>query len=620
MDLHNVIDATVDESKLILHVFGDSIDNILNNSNIEAEFNYDIGKWVIPVDNIIRAKKILSDSGYRIIGGFEHQAIMQGDNTVQYKETEIKLADNGKEIEISADINEIKKIRNIINGRYDRLKQSLFIPLYSIKSIRDILVKQNQDVSKYDEFIRNNHLDNKRKCEKAISYINNKLSKDGHNLYDHQAIGIANLVSHNGFYLADDMGLGKTLQTIAAAEFKGGKKLVVCPSIAKNVWHNEIKKWIGNKSISIINGKCNDFDSEWVIINYDILERWHDKILKSNFDILIVDEAHFIKNKPARRTTDGWSGGTIRTALTMELSNKIPICYLLSGTAITNNPIDLWNSLIMIRHPLSIGPRAKSKFISEYCGKNSIDKLFDDLGSQFLRRLKDDCLDLPGKQRTFEMVSVDLDTYNKKLNDYVQKKLKEGKSEREIKLGYLSKERVLASEAKNSAIEEAVDEVLRTGSKVIVFASFNNTLDHLEQKYGDKLVRVDGSTTHTMKDHAEDRFQNDESCRIFAANLISAGTALTLTKAKYIIMGDLDWVPSNHSQAEDRAYRIGQTNKVQVRYLIAKDTIEERVFDIFEKKQGIINALDNKASEAYHISLDELLDDRLERILENIYL
>ena len=144
------------------------------------------------------------------------------------------------------------------------------------------------------------------------------------------------------------------------------------------------------------------------------------------------------------------------------------------------------------------------------------------------------------------------------------------------------------------------EQAIENGKKVIIFTNFTHSFDALMKHFGKLAVGHNGKMNSTQKQNSVDRFQNDDKVMVFVGNLISAGTAITLTEAEVVIMNDLDFVPSNHAQAEDRAYRISQTKMVNVYYPIVIGTIDEYVFELLEKKRKIIDTVIGDK----HVSMD----------------
>jgi SWI/SNF-related matrix-associated actin-dependent regulator 1 of chromatin subfamily A len=149
---------------------------------------------------------------------------------------------------------------------------------------------------------------------------------------------------------------------------------------------------------------------------------------------------------------------------------------------------------------------------------------------------------------------------------------------------------VIANEKVESTIELA-ENILEQGKKVIIFTNFTEVLQRIHSHFGKKSVYLDGSCSKTNRQHAIDEFQNNDKIKIFVGNLKAAGAGITLTASEVVIMNDLSFVPSDHAQAEDRAYRYGQKNNVLVYYPIFENTIEGIVYDILSHKKNIIDVV-----------------------------
>jgi hypothetical protein len=151
---------------------------------------------------------------------------------------------------------------------------------------------------------------------------------------------------------------------------------------------------------------------------------------------------------------------------------------------------------------------------------------------------------------------------------------------------------------------------------VIVFSCFDDPIRKLAKELGEAAVVVTGKTPAAMRQPLVDRFQNDADVRVFLANIIAGGTGLNLTAATQVVFNDLDWVPTNHWQAEDRAYRIGQTRTVNVTYFVGRDTIDDFVQAVLETKAALVNAIVEGDALVQGSGGDVL--DELQRVLHSI--
>jgi hypothetical protein len=183
-------------------------------------------------------------------------------------------------------------------------------------------------------------------------------------------------------------------------------------------------------------------------------------------------------------------------------------------------------------------------------------------------------------------------------------------------LAFLIEARQALAAAKAPATLDFVRGAIDQGEKVIVFSCFDAPIQKLAGDLGALAVVVTGKTPAPMRQSLVDRFQSDDDIRVFVANIIAGGTGLNLTAATQVVFNDLDWVPTNHWQAEDRAYRIGQTRTVNVTYFVARDTIDDFVHAVLETKAALVNAIVEGDALAPGSGGDVL--DELQRVLHSI--
>jgi len=418
----------------------------------------------------------------------------------------------------------------------------------------------------------------------------------------HQKEAIEKLAGSKRFILADDMGLGKTTSTIIAALETGAKKiLIICPASLKINWQREIENY-SDRSIFIAEGKNFSIEHDFVIVNYDILKNFYDikdknnsLITKGNFDLIIIDEAHYIQNGQAQRTK-----------LVNSFSKNTERLWLLTGTPMTSRPMNYFNLLQLIESPVAQNWMA---YAIRYCqgyqfkagnrkvwnvtGSSNLEELRDRTSRQVLRRLKTDVLDLPDKIISPVYLRLKSKLYEGLMGEYYdwyENKTDESSS-LTVQFSKLMKVRQVIAEEKIKDTIELAQNILDQDKKVIIFTNFTDTLNKIADHFGKQAVRLDGSTSKPMRQHAVDQFQDNEKIKVFVGNLKAAGVGLTLTAAEAVIMNDLSFVPSDHSQAEDRAYRYGQKSNVSVYYPIFENTIEGAIYDILIKKKNIFETV-----------------------------
>ena len=435
----------------------------------------------------------------------------------------------------------------------------------------------------------------------------------------HQKEAIEKLLKNDKFILADDMGLGKTTSTIIAALESGSKRvLIICPASLKLNWEREIRNYT-KKSVYICEGKKYE-DADFIITNYDILKNFHDTkekdnslILKSNFDLVIIDEAHYVSNAQAQRTK-----------LIMDLTKDIKRLWLLTGTPMTSRPMNYYNILKLIDSPVSQNWmayairycggyqfRVGNKKVWNVTGASNLEELRERTSRQILRRLKTDVLDLPDKIITPVYLRLKSKFYEELMGEYFDwynNRTEESKP-LSIQFTKLTKVRQVIAEEKIKTTIELAENIIEQGKKVIIFSNFTDPLKKIYEHFGKTAVYLDGSTSKPARQDAVDKFQESDKIKVFCGNLKAAGVGLTLTQGEAVIMNDLSFVPAEHAQAEDRAYRYGQKNNVSIFYPLFENTIEGVIYDILNKKKQIIGTVMGDMSDDPTDIVEQILNE-----------
>jgi SWI/SNF-related matrix-associated actin-dependent regulator 1 of chromatin subfamily A len=450
-----------------------------------------------------------------------------------------------------------------------------------------------------------------KKLDRVIDYT----PYDSRPPMDHQKIAIEKLLANDKFILADDMGLGKTTSAVIASLESGAKKvLIVCPASLKINWDREIKNY-SDRKVLIVEGRKWGSTFDYYIINYDIIKNYHttDKsedsedyklLVNANFDLAIVDEAHYISNTTANRTR-----------LLNDVLEKIPKVWLLTGTPMTSRPINYFNLLKIVESPLTLNWQS---YVIRYCkgfqfrvgqrkvwnssGASNLDELRERTKNVVLRRMKTDILDLPEKIVTPVFIELESKMYKEELDDFTR--ITKDNKEKEtltVTLNRLMRVRQLIAYEKVPYTCELIDKCLEQGKKVIVLTNFTMTLEMIHEKYKKNSVTLDGRMSKERKQEAVDKFQNEDKIKVFIGNIKAAGVGITLTAAEVVIMNDLSFVPADHSQGEDRAYRYGQKNSVLVYYPVFDNTIEKIIYNILQRKKNVIDQVmgDGEYSESF---------------------
>jgi len=419
---------------------------------------------------------------------------------------------------------------------------------------------------------------------------------------NHQKEAIEKLVGSKRFILADDMGLGKTISaTIAALETNAKKVLIICPASLKINWEREIRNYT-DRSIFICEGKNFSLEHDFVITNYDILKNFYDlknkedsMIGKFNPELIIIDESHYIQNGTANRTK-----------LVNSFAKKSEYLWLLTGTPMTNRPMNYFNLLQLIESPVAQNWmayairycqgyqfKAGNRKIWNVSGASNLEELRDRTSKQVLRRLKTDVLDLPEKIITPVYLRLKSKLYEGLMGEYFDWYRTKGEESKSLTIQFtkLMKVRQVIAEEKIEHTIELAQNIIDQEKKVIIFTNFTDTLNRIADHFGKQAVRLDGSSSKPQRQYAVDQFQENDKIKVFVGNVKAAGVGLTLTAAESVIINDLSFVPGDLSQAEDRAYRYGQKNNVLVYYPIFENTIEGVIYDIVNSKKSVIETV-----------------------------
>lgn len=429
-------------------------------------------------------------------------------------------------------------------------------------------------------------------------------------LFPYQRIGVEFFINSGGRAMnSDPMGSGKSLQALAyVAHMEMKKILIICPAVVKYNWKNEVKKWTylnplvidSDASAKELIRKVPKF--EVVIINYDVLKKFAEFLKTIPFEIAILDEAHYLKNKAAARSK-------YAKALVRSISKVI----LLSGTPFLNRPIELFNPLNIL------DPKNWNDYYGyakRYCeghagrwgwddkGASNIAELQERISPYFIRRTKKEILpDLPKKrfidypvqldsetQKEYEMAEEEFGKFliniKKKTEAQAARSLQ---AEKLVKLGAL---RQLASIGKIENAKEIIEGIIENGEKVVVFSCYNEPVEKLHEYFKDKSVLVTGKVGAEERNNIVNRFQEKKDIKIFFGGIKSAGVGINLTAATNVLFIDYSWVPGDHSQAIDRIHRIGSTaDCVTIYQLYSKKTVDEYMYKLLKKKQLLFDQL-----------------------------
>lgn len=443
-----------------------------------------------------------------------------------------------------------------------------------------------------------------------------------HNLlvepYDFQKEGIAYAIEHKRCIMGDEQGLGKTVEAIGVLTVTQAlPALVICPASLKLNWQRELKKFGGLNAIILNDNNQRTWQrffelkkadgrpcADVAIVNYESLKKFFvAKIrregrftLKSvDFDArkdlfrsVIIDESHKCKNVQTQQSkfVQGIAAGK-------------EYILELTGTPVVNNNEDLIQQLRIMGRLEDFGGYAK--FMARYCAGLNKSSHIKELNYYlrkycFFRRQKKDVLtQLPAKTRSYLVTEIDnrkeyqaaerdiikyLRDYQSADDEKVQRTIRGAVM---VKMGILKQ---ISARGKVEGAKDIIHNIVDGGQKLIVFCFLKEVVQALKQEFR-HAVTVTGDDTTEQKQHAVDRFQNDEDCKLIILNYRSGGTGLTLTAASNVLFVEFPWTAADCVQAEDRAHRNGQKNAVNCVYLLGDKTIDEYMYNLIQTKKGI---------------------------------
>jgi SWI/SNF-related matrix-associated actin-dependent regulator 1 of chromatin subfamily A len=416
-------------------------------------------------------------------------------------------------------------------------------------------------------------------------------------LHPYQIVGAEWLSSRQAALLADDMGLGKSAQAIRACDdLLAHTVLVVCPASVVENWRREFAKFSVLGTVP-------------TVYSYDAITRGTAKLLH-HYGVLILDEAHYLKSRDAKRTQaifgekcDGEGG----------LAERAEYVFALTGTPMPNHPAELWPMLRALAPETITGKSGRPMhywpFVTSYCttrdngfgiqitGGKRHDVLREKLQPFMLRRLKSEVLtDLPPITWGELFVEGKIDVFKemKEGSALVDKVLREKGVDglREI-APHVATLRRLTGLAKVAPVVEWVKEWLEsTDRKLVLFAHHREVIEGLHEKFGHQCVVLTGSTSSEGRQRAIDRFQSREGYpRILLGQIQAAGVGITLTAASDVLFVESSWVPAENSQAAMRVHRIGQVNPCLIRFATLAGSIDEQIQKAVARKTADITKI-----------------------------
>lgn len=421
----------------------------------------------------------------------------------------------------------------------------------------------------------------------------------------YQRDGIAFAAARENTLLGDEMGLGKTVQALGLINvLRPCRTLIVCPAMLCLNWVREARRWLpsdlpvcllgeGQASPAVVTGAgpiTEGGDPERVMVtSYDSLHR----LSRRDWDLIVFDEAHYLKNPSARRTAAALGGSGVRA----------PRRLFMTGTPVFNRPQDLW-TILSTSLPHIFHQQSRFKDLYAVADPRAISHEKQDnltvLGrilakTIMLRRLKADVLrELPEKTWQVVLMDVGKDAGEALARDEwaAMARFREAVS---VNASMLQRSQILAeiaalrrktAEAKVPAAIEHVQSVAEQGEPIIVFTYHRDVARHLAAGLCDAgvhAVTIDGSVPPHTRQRMVDAFQSGEG-DVLIATMDAAGVGLTMTRAALVAFLELDWTPAKMRQAEDRAHRHGQNRPVVVQYLVVDGTIDAYIAELVQSK------------------------------------
>jgi superfamily II DNA or RNA helicase len=466
-----------------------------------------------------------------------------------------------------------------------------------------------------------------------------RLSPKGLEIMPHQSRFLeAVRAGHRSFLLADEPGLGKTAQSVLAASVAGAYPLLaVVPNVVKMNWAREVERWTPQRRATVISGDGDQIDAfaDVFIVNYEVLDRHLSWLGSIGLRGMVVDEAHFIKNLGSQRSQNVLAlAGRIREQV------RDPLMLALTGTPLINDVEDfdaIWRFLGWTNGEKP-GPVLMERL--DETGLTPADKAFypaarDAVISMGIvrRKKKDVAADLPDKLVADLPVQLD-DEYGRSIRQ-AEHELGERLAARYRRIIEARGDRVLIGEADSDIVRLVATQELeeskaagtgaenvftmvrrigqakavlaadyaaqlqRSVGKVVFFAKHIDVMDAAEAHFaaaGLRTVSLRGDQTATARQDAIDAFNNDPDVAIAVCSLTAAGVGVNMQAASNVVLAELSWTAAEQTQAIDRVHRIGQEEPVTAWRIIAAHTIDTKIAELIDSKQGLAaRALDGEA-------------------------
>jgi hypothetical protein len=477
------------------------------------------------------------------------------------------------------DVAKVEAVRSLPNRKWEGASRSWLVPASDLEkvlaifpdaklpgAIAEALAAKRAELATAEET-------RKATVAEDIARYESLLPTLGRTPFAHQDAGMRWLIEQRFAILADDMGLGKTMQALVAARALGHRIFVIAPAGLRINWLREARA---------VDARIEVFS--WAKVPEPLGIAY----------TLIADEAHYAQNMKAARTKKF-----------IELAKGARAVFALTGTPIKNGrPTNLFPLLVATKHDLA---RDRKGYERRYCnagptrwtkwdvtGASHLDELHGRIADRLLRRMKDECLDLPAKTRVIREAELSAEAvalYNQTLREmqaeYRRRKMT-GEIDEADALVLMNHLRHASSVAKVESAIEIAEEVIEQGGQIVLFTAFLDSAAKLQQHLEAELIT--GAQGADERQASIDRFQAGES-KAMVCTLGAGNVGITLTAAQTVVLVDRPWTPGDAMQAEDRLHRIGQRSSVTAIWLQANEmdrTIDELLGEKYERIEMVL--------------------------------
>ena len=605
---------------------------------------YEILRSYNGTNNQIRYYKSLYDKGRLILEDFGVEYIL--------KNHDYEPFDVNKTVAISSDLGESLQKKYELDFTPEKIRISRVIG--EMGKSYHCYVKYRQSVDYQLMYIQKRGILDKlvdvdwKNYEVDFERFDKMTENIGRKLKDHQKEGVKFLLANRKCILADEMGTGKTTTATVSAlagDFK--KILVITTASLKTTWKKDIQLYEDLSNIEIVSGSDWKVGNKFTITNYDIIQNFYkvpeepvyeiqeirdhegnvvetlkapvmvkskstgklvpkmkksmkkadilkaldeSPLFQSGFDCVIIDEAQKLSNNTSIRYK------TISDMLRRMAPKAV---FLLTGTPLTNRPINLYHILKLIDADITDDYRY---YVRRYCGGREIhlkdgrtvmktgdatnlNELREKIKDVYIRRLASDTGEMVDKtvsRRYYDLNSSQREEYDRLWSEYQAAQEMEGNEDseqyRQLVEGMLVRQ-YLAKEMVANTIS-LVDDYIEDGEKVVIITTFQDEMDMLKDYYGDKCVVYNGKMTAKQKDKAQDAFNNSKKTMVFIGQIVACGVGLNLQASRLVVFNSYSWVAAENRQSESRVHRLTQTRDVECIYQLFTDSVSQ---DMFEK-------------------------------------